>query len=70
MVAVNVGDDVQRLEVPTTMPDGAYCDVVSGGAGAAGDGGCAGREYAVSNGVATFDLDPHAAAAIHLGSRR
>lgn len=70
VVAVNVGDDVQRLEVPTTMPDGAYCDVVSGGAGAAGDGGCAGREYAVSNGVATFDLDPHAAAAIHLGSRR
>ncbi|MBB6392910.1 alpha-amylase [Microbacterium thalassium] len=70
VVAVNVGAEAQRIDIPTSMPDGAYCDVVSGGAGAADDDGCAGREYAVSDGVATLDLEPLTAAAIHLGSRR
>lgn len=70
VVAVNVGDEIQRIEIPTTMPGGTYCDVITGGADAARDGGCAGAEYTVSGGIAVFDLDPGAAAAIHLGSRR
>lgn len=70
VVAVNVGDEPQTIAIPTSIPDGAYCDVITGGRGAAGDGSCAGAEYTVSGGVATFELSPLTAAAIHLGSRR
>ncbi|WP_194410689.1 alpha-amylase [Microbacterium cremeum] len=70
VVAVNVGDEPQRIEVPTTLPAGEYCDVVSGGAGAEDDDGCRGTTYRVDDGTAVFTLDPFAAAAIHLESRR
>lgn len=67
IVAVNVGDDPATLTIPTSMPSGEYCDVVSGGR----EGNdCRGAAVTVSDGAATFDLGPLTAAAIHVGSRR
>ncbi|QTV79182.1 hypothetical protein [Microbacterium sp. NIBRBAC000506063] len=33
ILAVNVGRAAETLVIPTSMPDGAYCDVIAGGAG-------------------------------------
>jgi len=70
VVAVNVGDETQSLAVPTTLPSGQYCDVVSGGKDAIDGEGCRGAAYTVDGGVVRFELAPQTAAAIHLGSRR
>lgn len=69
VVAVNVGDEEVTIQIPTTMPDGKYCDVVSGGRDSFTNDGCRGDEFSVSNGVATLTLAPLSAAAIHLGTR-
>jgi alpha-amylase len=70
VVAVNIGDEPQTLAVPTTLPSGQYCDVVSGGKDAIDGEGCRGAAYTVDAGVVRFELAPQTAAAIHLGSRR
>lgn len=70
VIAVNVGDESQRIEVATTLPAGEYCDVVTGGRTASSDDGCRGTAYSVQDGAAVFTLEPMAAAAIHLESRR
>jgi len=68
VVAVNVGDEATSIRIPTTMQDGKYCDVVSGGLDSWTSDGCRGDEFAVENGVATFALEPFSVAAIHLGT--
>ena len=70
VVAVNVGDEEQVLDVQTSLPSGTYCDVVTGGRDASEGDGCRGTAYTVEGGVARFELAPLAAAAIHVGSRR
>lgn len=70
VVAVNVGDEQATIRIPTSMPAGEYCDVITGGREAASGDGCTGETYSVSDGAATLVLAPGAAAAIHLGSRR
>lgn len=70
VVAVNVGSNPQGIEIPTALPDGEYCDVVSGGAEAVTDDGCRGETVRVADGAAVFELAPQTAAAIHVGSRR
>ncbi|WP_228479329.1 alpha-amylase [Microbacterium atlanticum] len=70
VVAVNVGTEEQSVEIPTSLPAGEYCDVVTGGREAADGDGCRGAGYTVADGVARFELAPLGAAAIHLGSRR
>jgi alpha-amylase len=67
VVAVNLGEEETILVVPTSLPGGAYCDVVSGGASADRDD-CGGARIDVADGSATFVLPPRAAAAIHIGS--
>lgn len=69
VVAVNVGAEPERIEIATSLADGAYCDVIAGGADAGGDGACAGGTVTVDDGVAVFELPPVTAAAIHVGSR-
>jgi len=69
VVAVNVGDEPETIAIPTSLPDGAYCDVVSGGADAGGSGSCAGATVTVDAGSAVIELAPRTAAAIHAGSR-
>jgi alpha-amylase len=69
LVAVNPTGSEGWVIVPTSMPDGDYCDVITGGPDAAADGTCAGQLYSVDNGSVTFHLPAMTAAAIHLGSR-
>lgn len=65
-VAVNASDAEASLGIPTTMPDGEYCDVVANGPGSSCPEAVRIR---VREGLAGFDLAPQQAAAIHLGSR-
>ncbi|GAA3642876.1 carbohydrate-binding module family 20 domain-containing protein [Microbacterium awajiense] len=69
VVAVNVGSETQRIEIPTSLPSGKYCDVVSGGRDAVVDDGCRGETYTVSDGTVRIDLAPQTAVAIHIGGR-
>lgn len=65
-VAANPNDADASVSIPTSMPDGEYCDVVANGPGSS----CAeGARVRVRDGLAAFDLAPQQAAAIHLGSR-
>lgn len=70
VVAVNVGSEAEVIEIPTSLPAGEYCDVVSGGRDAVTDDGCRGETYTVSDGVVSFELAAETAAAIHIGGRR
>ena len=70
VVAVNVGDAAQAIEIPTSLPAGEYCDVIAGGLDAVSGDGCRGAVHTVENGVARFELAPLAAAAIHADARR
>ncbi|QKJ18594.1 alpha-amylase [Microbacterium hominis] len=69
VVAVNVGAGPQELSIPTSLPAGEYCDVISGGREAAEESGCRGATYTVENGAVTVELEPRSAVAIHVGSR-
>lgn len=74
VIAVNPGESEATISVSTTMPDGAYCDVVMNGPALA-DGAAAAKDcpeserVSVRDGVAAFALAPMQAKAIHLGSR-
>ncbi len=70
VVAVNPGGTEGWVIVPTSMPDGQYCDVITGGADAAAGGVCTGNVYRVENGSVTFYLPALSAAAIDLGARK
>ncbi|MDR7278484.1 carbohydrate-binding module family 20 domain-containing protein [Catenuloplanes atrovinosus] len=50
----------------TGLPDGVYCDVITGGATGTG---CAGSSVTVSGGSATVTIPANGAFAIHAGSR-
>ncbi len=62
ILAVNVGRSDETLVIPTSMPDGAYCDVIAG----AGESGCLGATITVEGGSAAFTLPGRTAIAIHL----
>ncbi|WP_242448404.1 alpha-amylase family protein [Cellulomonas sp. WB94] len=65
LVVLNGGDVEVAAQVPTTLSDGSYCDVV---AGPAVDGRCAGDPVAVRDGVADVRVAPHTAVALHVGA--
>lgn len=69
LVLVNPSDEDAQATVEVGLPDGDYCDVVSGGAGAASASGCAGATVAVSGGWVTTTVPAEGAVAIHLGAR-
>ncbi len=69
VVAVNVGSEPETISVPTSLPAGDYCDVVTGGRDAGEGDGCRGATYTVEGGRAVFELEPLMAAAIHVGAR-
>lgn len=69
IVAVNMGYSVETIEVPTSLPNGHYCDVITGGRNAVVDGNCSGLDYQVSGGVATLEISPNSAVAFHIDSR-
>lgn len=69
VVAVNPDDKPHAIAIPTSLPAGEYCDVVTGGRSAVDDSGCRGLTFTVADGVATFDLPAFGSAGIHVGAR-
>ena len=63
ILAVNPGRGAETLVIPTSMPEGTYCDVIAGGVG---DSGCRGATITVAGGSARFELPGRTAIAIHL----
>ena len=65
VIAANPDDGATTLRVPTSLPDGRYCDVIATGQriGAAGD--CGDSIVVVEGGEAVFDLAPWQTMAIH-----
>lgn len=66
IVAVNSGYADETLSLATSLPDGEYCDVVTGGAEALDEDGCRGAVFTVAEGTATIELSGRTAAAIHV----
>lgn len=66
-VALNRESATLQLDVSTRLPQGTYCDVLTGGrAGAA----CAGRAVVIeADGRVRLGLEPNSAVAIHVGAR-
>lgn len=65
LVVLNGGDVEVSAQVPTTLSDGSYCDVV---AGPATDGRCTGGAVTVRGGLAGVRVAPHSALALHVGA--
>lgn len=54
--------------VATGLPDGTYCDVITGGRDAATESGCAGASISVEGGEVSVAVPAEGAVAIHIGS--
>ncbi|MDL9981252.1 alpha-amylase [Microbacterium sp. ASV49] len=66
VIAANPGSKPETLSVPTSLKDGAYCDVIADGPSMKGCAG--GATVLVSDGMARFELDAGQTAAIHIGA--
>ncbi|KAH8099619.1 glycoside hydrolase superfamily [Cristinia sonorae] len=62
-VAINNADSEWSATFQTSLPDGTYCDVVSGGTS------CSGTKFTVSGGSFTATVPARNAIAIHVGSK-
>lgn len=69
LVLVNPSGADTEATVATTLPDGTYCDVITGGADAAVEGDCRGTPVTVSAGSVTATVPADSAVGIHIGSR-
>ena len=66
-VAINNADGALTQSVPTTLPAGTYCDVLTGGLNS---NACVGRSLVIdASGTAQVTLEPRRAIAAHAGSR-
>lgn len=65
VIAVNPGTEPAEIAVPTSLPDGRYCDVISGGPRIGVDGPCTGAVIEVAGGAARIALAAGATAATH-----
>lgn len=66
VIAANPGLKPATLAVPTSLPAGAYCDVIADGPSMKGCPG--GATVTVADGTAAFTLAPGQTAAIHAGA--
>lgn len=66
VVAVNAGTSVEQITIPTSMPDGEYCDAIAGSA----DSACLGQTVVVSGGEAVIEVPALSVVAIHLDGLR
>lgn len=69
MLLVNPSRAAAEATVATTLPDGVYCDVITGGADAVTDKDCRGEAVTVSAGSVTISVPADGAIGIHIGSR-
>lgn len=68
-VVVNNGDGPVATRIPTHLPAGTYCDVLSGGAPVSG-GRCTGASATVEGGQLAVQVAPHSAQAWDVSARR
>ncbi|KAI0330674.1 glycoside hydrolase [Cubamyces sp. BRFM 1775] len=64
-VAINNADSEWSTTFTTSLPDGSYCDVISG---ASSDGKCTGSSFTVSSGSFDAIVPARSAIAIHTGA--
>ncbi|KAH8103292.1 glycoside hydrolase [Cristinia sonorae] len=65
-VAINNADSAWTTTFTTSLPDGSYCDVISG---SISDGKCNGSSFTVSDGSLSTTVPARSAIAIHTGAR-
>jgi alpha-amylase len=66
-VALSLESETVSADVPTTVPPGTYCDILTGGRA---EGACKGRVVEVSgDGFVHLELAPGEGVAVHVGSR-
>ncbi|CAK5270005.1 unnamed protein product [Mycena citricolor] len=63
-VAINNADSAWTATFTTSLPNNAYCDVISG---SSKGGACTGAGYTVSGGTFTATVSPRSAIALHTG---
>ncbi|KAI0795076.1 glycoside hydrolase [Abortiporus biennis] len=64
-VAINNVDSIWTATFTTSLPDGSYCDVISG---SASSGSCTGLSFTVSSGTFSASVPARSAIAIHTGA--
>ncbi|KAI8986851.1 glycoside hydrolase [Trametes punicea] len=64
-VAINNADSDWSTTFETSLPDGSYCDVISG---TSSDGSCTGSSFTVAGGSLTATVPPRSAIAVHTGA--
>ncbi|KAJ7443711.1 glycoside hydrolase [Mycena latifolia] len=64
-VAINNADSAWSTNFATSLPDGAYCDVISG---TSATGACTGTGFTVSGGLFSVTVPARSAVAIHIGA--
>lgn len=69
ILLVNPDGTEAKATVKTGLPDGDYCDVISGGRAAAQGGACRGTTVTVSGGRLSVAVPALSAIAIHVGDR-
>ncbi|KAI0071345.1 glycoside hydrolase [Panus rudis PR-1116 ss-1] len=65
-VAINDADSAWTSNFTTSLPDGSYCDVISG---TSSSGSCTGSAFTVSGGQFTATVPARSAVAIHTGAK-
>lgn len=68
MIAITVEGDI-NADIETSLPDGSYCDVISG---SLVDGKCTGKTVTVSGGKAHIEIaisESETAVAIHVNAK-
>ncbi|KAI0646217.1 glycoside hydrolase [Trametes meyenii] len=65
-VAINNADSAWTATFTTTLPDGSYCDVVSG---TASNASCSGTSFTVASGSFSATVPARSAIAIHTGAK-
>ncbi|PFH47276.1 glycoside hydrolase family 13 protein [Amanita thiersii Skay4041] len=65
-IVINNADSSWPSTFTTSLPDGSYCDVVSG---RSSGGSCSGKSVTVSGGTFSATVGPRDALAIHVGAR-
>ena len=66
LVAMSLEPDTVTVAAATSLADGTYCDILTGGVAASG---CAGTVVTVSGGQVELDLAPGGAVAVHAEAR-
>lgn len=69
LIAISINGDINYSGIPTGLPDGTYCDIISG---SYINGSCSGKTVSVNGGQAYVQIasgDYEAVVAIHVNAK-